>query len=248
METQTQVALALASVRTRIQKAFQASARKPADVTIVAVTKGFGAEAIESALAAGLRDIGENYYKEAAEKFRRISWPAGVKRHFIGRVQRNKARRIAALFDMVQTVDDLEVVGALDRGAASASKVLDVLVQVNVASDQRQGIPPDLLGDFVRVLAQHRNLRLRGLMAMGPNDRTAAADAFARAAACFERVRADLPAASILSMGMSEDMDLALAHGSTMLRLGSALFGPRPGLSMIGFRTAPDESQRPGGR
>ncbi len=241
---ETQIADALASVRARIQ----AGARKPADVTLVAVTKGFGAAAIESALAAGLRDIGENYYKEAAEKFQRISWPAGIKRHFIGHVQRNKARRIAALFDMVQTVDDLEVVGALDRGAASAGKVLDVLVQVNVASDQRQGIPPDLLGDFVRALAQHRHLRLRGLMAMGPNNRAAAAEAFARAAACYERVRADLPSASILSMGMSDDMDVALAHGSTMLRLGTVLFGPRPGVSMIGFRTVPDEHQSPGGR
>jgi len=248
MEADTQVALALASVRARIQQAFQASTRTPADVTIVAVTKGFGAEAIESALAAGLRDIGENYYKEAAEKFHRISWPSGNKRHFIGRVQRNKARRIAALFDMVQTVDDLEVAGGLERGAASAGKVLDVLVQVNVASDQRQGIPPDLLGDFVQALAQHRHLRVRGLMAMGPNNPAAAAEAFARAAACFERVRADVPNASILSMGMSDDMDLALAHGSTMLRLGTALFGPRPGLSTIGFRAVTDEHQSPGGR
>ncbi len=242
MGAETPITAALASVRTRIQKSCQANARSPAEVTIVAVTKGFGVEAIESALAAGLRDIGENYYQEAAEKFRRISWPAGTKRHFIGRVQRNKARRIAALFDMVQTVDDLELVRALDRGAASERKVLDVLVQVNVASDQRQGIPPDLLGDFVRALAQHRNLRVRGLMAMGPNDRAAAAQAFARAAACFERVRADVPAANILSMGMSDDMDIALAHGSTMLRLGTTLFGPRPGLSMIGFRAAADES------
>lgn len=221
------IAGALESVRARIQKACQAWGTNPQDVTIVAVTKGFGSEAIEAALAVGLRDIGENYYQEAAEKFRQIHSPAGVKRHFIGRIQANKARRIAALFDMVQTVDNLEVVGLLNRGAASAGKVLDVLVQVNVASDQRQGVPPDLLCDFVRALGQHRNICPRGLMAMGPNDRNAAPQAFALAARCFERMRLDVSTASVLSMGMSNDMDVALAHGSTMLRLGSALFGPR---------------------
>ena len=217
---------ALDGVRRRVLDACHGEQR---DVRIVAVTKGFGAATIEAALAAGLHDIGENYYQEASEKFASVAWPAAAVRHFIGRVQRNKARRIVGLFDVVQTLDDLELAAALDHGAAAAHKTLDVLVQVNVASDQRQGVPPDLLFDFVRELRPHRHLRLRGLMAMGPADRRAADAAFARAAACFERLRAEAPAAAVvLSMGMSDDMDIALAHGSTMLRLGTALFGPRP--------------------
>lgn len=228
MERPATVAAALASVRHRIERACAATGRDPSGVTLVAVTKGFGPEAIESAFAAGLSDIGENYYQEAAAKFRAIRWPPGARRHFIGRIQRNKARRIAADFDLVQTVDDLEIASALDRGAAHAAKSLEVLVQVNVAGDQRQGVPPDLLSDFVRALAERRSLRVRGLMAMGPNDPAAAAEAFARAAQSFERLRAEVSSASILSMGMSDDMDLALAHGSTMLRVGSAIFGPRP--------------------
>jgi pyridoxal phosphate enzyme (YggS family) len=218
---------ALRAVRSRIGTAL-AGAREPGDVAILAVTKGFGSEAIEAALAAGLRDIGENYYQEAAEKFKAVAWPAGARKHFIGRVQRNKARRIAALFDVVQTVDDLEVAASLDRGAGASHKTLDVLVQLNVAGDERQGVAPDLLADFARELAAFRNLRVRGLMAMGPADQRFAEDAFARAHASLERLSALVPNATVLSMGMSDDMEVALAHGSTMLRLGSALFGPRP--------------------
>ncbi len=224
-EEKIDVLARLQAVRERIERASRGPVAER--VRIVAVTKGFGAGAITAALDSGLSDIGENYYQEAADKFREVSWPAGALRHFIGRVQRNKARRIAALFDVVQTVDDLEVAAALDRGAGAAHKTLDVLVQVNVAGDQRQGVPPDLLGDFTGALRAHQHLRLRGLMAMGPPDPSAADVAFARAAACFERLRAALPSATVLSMGMSDDMELALAHGSTMLRLGTALFGPR---------------------
>jgi pyridoxal phosphate enzyme (YggS family) len=194
----------------------------------VAVTKGFGTQAIEAAFAAGLYDIGENYYQEAADKFKGITWVPGARRHFIGRVQRNKARRIAALFDVVQTVDDLEIASALDRGASASHKMLDVLVQVNVAGDERQGVPPDLLADFARGLVEHRHLRVRGIMAMGPADRRLTDDAFARAQASLGRLRTIVPSAAVLSMGMTDDMELALAHGATMLRLGSALFGPRP--------------------
>lgn len=218
---------ALQAVRSRIAAALT-DGRDPNDIRIVAVTKGFGAGAIEAALEAGLAEVGENYYQEAAEKFRSVAWPSGVTRHFIGRVQRNKARRIAALFDVVQTVDDLEVAHSLDRGAAAAHKALDVLVQVNVAGDERQGVPPDLLLDFVRTLLEHRHLRVRGLMAMGPPDVRVTEEAFARAAASLERLRSLVANATVLSMGMSDDMELALAHGATMLRLGSALFGPRP--------------------
>jgi PLP dependent protein len=221
------VASALAAVRARIAAACRACGRQGAEITIVAVTKGFGHRAIEAAIDAGLKDIGENYYQEAAEKFKQVTWPAGVTRHFIGRVQRNKARRIAELFDVVQTVADLDVAAALQSAASFGGKILGVLAQVNVALDQRQGVAPQRLGDFISALLEHRNLRVHGLMAMGPRDRAAAPAAFERAARCYATVRALVPTASVLSMGMSDDMEVALAHESTMLRLGTALFGLR---------------------
>ncbi len=223
----SRVRQSLAAVRSKIAHV-RAPSRRPSDVAILAVSKGFGPDAVEAAIAAGLIDIGENYYQEAVDKFARVAWKPGITRHFIGRVQRNKARRIAALFDVVQTVEDLAVAEVLSRGAAEAQKVLDVLVQVNAAGDQRQGVPPEALADFVASLAAHRNLRMRGLMAMGPRDTAKTDETFARAAACFGRLRAASPAINILSMGMTDDLELAVAAGSTLLRLGAALFGSRP--------------------
>lgn len=220
---------ALARVRARIARACETHGRSEADVTILAVTKGFGPQAIEAAIAAGLTNIGENYYQEAVAKFRTVQWPAGsARRHFIGRVQKNKALRIAAIFDVVQTVEDLATAHLLDQGAASEGKVLDVLVQLNAAVDSRQGVASDALAGFVMVLGELRNVRVRGLMAMGPRDQTKTAEVFARAAQAFAGLRAASPNVDTLSMGMSDDLELAVACGSTMVRLGTALFGPRP--------------------
>jgi pyridoxal phosphate enzyme (YggS family) len=218
---------ALSSVRERIQAACLTSNRNPNDVTILAVTKGFGAQAISGAIAAGLCDIGENYFQEAVEKFAHVTWPAKVRRHFIGRVQRNKARRIAAAFDVVQTVDDPRAARALDEGAAAANKLLDVLIQVNVSGDERQGIAPEWVAEFFRELKTLPNLRARGLMVIGPHDRALAQQAFERAEAVFKSLRAASSGIDTLSMGMSDDLDVAVAAGSTMVRIGTALFGMR---------------------
>jgi pyridoxal phosphate enzyme (YggS family) len=223
-----QVTAALEEVRSKIERTCATSANNPRNITIVAVTKGFGADAIEAALAANLTNIGENYYQEAADKFAAISWPKGIARHFVGRVQRNKARRIAALFDVVQTVDDLTIARALDDGAAAEYKTLGVLVQMNAALDLRQGVTPDKLSEFVSALGGHKNLRVRGLMVMGPRDGSATAAVFERARLHFEQLRGALQGFDTLSMGMSDDLELAIAAGSTMLRIGTALFGARP--------------------
>jgi PLP dependent protein len=220
----------LASVRARISAICKIVGRDPQAITIVAVTKGFGPGEIQSALRVGLSQIGENYYQEAATKFAQVTWTADARRHFIGRVQRNKARRIAALFDMVQTVDDLETAAALNQAATDAGKILDVLVQANAVGDRRQGVALESLAEFVLEVGRHPNLRVRGLMAMGPNDSLATPAAFAHAAQCFEQLRSRMQSFTILSMGMSDDMEIALEHGSTMLRLGTALFGSRPRL------------------
>ena len=228
--------MALEEVRSRIERACTASARNPRDITILAVTKGFGADAIEAALAANLTNIGENYYQEAADKFAAISWPIGSVRHFVGRVQRNKARRIAALFDVVQTVDDLAVARALDEGAAAAHKTLNVLVQMNAAGDLRQGVAPHAFADFVSVLGACKNLRVRGLMVIGPSDCKETSAAFERARVRFEQLRSASQGFDTLSMGMSDDLELAIVAGSTMLRIGTALFGARPAKMTRGER------------
>ena len=226
------VALALGVLRERIERACAQAGRDAAGIRILAVTKGFGPEAIEAAIAANIADIGENYFQEAQAKFARVAWPATpnvpVRRHFIGKVQSNKARKIAGLFDVVQTVDDEHVGAALDRGAAHAGKRLDVLIQVNVAADDRNGVPVAEIGALARKIADLPALRLRGVMAVGPLDQTRARTAFDMAAAAYRAIAAEHANVDTLSMGMSGDLEVAVAAGTTMLRIGTALFGPRP--------------------
>lgn len=222
------VARRLEDVRKRIASACAAAGRQPDAVRILAVTKGFGPDAIEAALEAGLSDIGENYLQEAQAKFAATAWSGRpVKRHFIGSIQRNKARRIGALFDVVQTVDDLETAALLDRCARDAGKTLDVLIQVNVIGDRRAGIAPDDCARFARELVSRDGLRLRGVMSVGPADPTATREAFDRAAQALRSVRAVVSDADMLSLGMTDDLEAAVAAGSTMVRLGTALFGAR---------------------
>lgn len=218
----------LQRVRERIAKACERAGRSPADVRILAVTKGFGPEAIAAALAAGLTDIGENYVQEAERKFSAAAWPAApVRRHFIGHVQANKARRIATLFDMVQTIDAYETASKLDAACRERDREIDVLVQVNVAGDARAGVAPADAASFVRSLRPLPSLHVRGMMAVGPDDASAIDDAFATARRTFESLRGAI-GADVLSLGMSGDLEAAIAAGSTMVRLGTALFGARP--------------------
>ena len=223
------VARRLGDVRRRIAAACEAAGRQADAVRILAVTKGFGPEAIGAALEAGLSDIGENYLQEAQAKFAAAAWPERpVKRHFIGHVQRNKARRIGALFDVVQTVDDVENAVLLDQGARATGKELEILVQVNVTGDRRAGIEPAECARFAGELGERAGLRPRGVMAVGPLDGAAAGDAFARAAGALRTLRSAVPDAEVLSIGMTGDLEAAIAAGSTMVRLGTALFGARP--------------------
>jgi len=222
------VARRLEEARERIAKACAAAGRPADGVHILAVTKGFGPEAIEAAVAAGLKDIGENYLQEAQAKFAAAAWPRHpVRRHYIGRIQRNKARRIAALFDVVQTVGELDVAEKLDEGARESSKVLDILLQVNIAGDDRAGIEPEACADFARSLQPFSRLHLCGVMAVGPLDHSATQTAFARAAGAFHAIGRVTPV-DMLSLGMTGDLEAAVAAGSTMVRLGTALFGARP--------------------
>lgn len=206
----------LQAIRTNIERA----GRSPDEITIVAVTKGFGVDVCLQAIDAGLTMLGENRVQEALEKMRTVS---GAEWHLIGHLQTNKAKVAAGHFAMIQSVDSQHLVDAL----AKVSPTQQVLIEVNVAREaQKTGANPDEAQAVIAHAA--RALDLRGLMAMGPaqGDPTPAFEELVRIRdEAQQRLGKSLP---ILSMGMSGDYELAVKAGSTMVRLGAALFGPRP--------------------
>ncbi len=210
-----------ASLLAEIDAEAAANGAGAGSVTLVGVAKGQPAERVREAIAAGLADVGENYVQEAKATF--PSLPP-VRRHFIGHVQRNKAAAIIALFDVVQSLDRLEAGLALAGAAERVGRVLPVLVQVNISPSERFGCSPDEAPRLADALRERPSLHVEGVMAIGPltPDRRAIAGAFSLAAKTFARV-----GGSTLSIGMSGDWREAVRAGSTMVRLGTALFGER---------------------
>ena len=212
------VAERVAALRERVDEVAAASGRERGSVAILAVTKAQPRDAVLAALRAGLTDVGENYLQEARSKYDGV--PACTK-HFVGHVQTNKAKAIVKLFDVVQSVDRLDAGLALAKAARDIGRRLRVLVQVNVSPTERFGAPPaDAPALAARLRAE--GLAVDGVMAIGPLEGDVDA-AFAAAHAAFARV-----GGTTLSMGMSGDWERAVRHGSTMVRLGTAIFGPRP--------------------
>ena len=196
-------------------------------VTIVAVTKGFGADAVRAALAAGLADVGENRVQEAVQKQDGLGELPGIRWHLIGHLQRNKARLVPGRFEMVHSVDSVELANELDRRAAG----LRVLVQVNVAGEsQKSGCTPEEARGLARHVAALGNLRLEGLMTLAPftDDVDVQRRTFRGLRVLRDTIKEEdgvwLPT---LSMGMSGDYATAAREGATVIRLGTALFGPR---------------------
>jgi PLP dependent protein len=232
-----ELAANLAQVRARVAAACADAGRDQADVTLIAVTKTRPAEDVVHLAGVGLRDIGENRDQEAAPKARAVAAAgASVRWHFVGRLQRNKARSVAEYADLVHTIDRLRLADAVADAAGRHDRVLDVLVQVSIDGDPERGGAVADAGDpefdLDHVLARVAGagpLNLRGLMAVAPMewepDR-----AFAILASIAERVRRDHPSATVLSAGMSGDMEYAIRYGATHLRVGTALLGNRPGL------------------
>ena len=212
-----------AALRSDIDAQARRVGRSPADLTLVGVSKKQPPELVAAAIEAGLADIGESYVQEAAAKFGGL--PA-VRKHYIGHIQTNKAKRIVELFDIVQSVDREEAARALARAAASAGKVLPVLLQLNISPAERFGARPEAADRLAETIRAEPSLRLEGLMAIGPDtdDPAEIAQAFELAAKTFARI-----GGSTLSIGMSGDWREAVRAGSTMLRIGTGLFGRRQG-------------------
>jgi PLP dependent protein len=216
----------LSSLRAQIDEELVACGRAPGSVRILGVSKKQLASAIREAVGAGLDAIGENYVQEAAAKFADpLLADVSVEKHFIGHVQTNKAKAIVELFDIVQGVDRPDAARALGKAAAAAGRVLPVLLQLNVSPAERFGCPPEAAPALAAAIAAQASLRLEGVMAIGPLDAPDAeiARAFELAAKTFAIV-----GGSTLSIGMSGDWRAAVRAGSTMVRIGTALFGERP--------------------
>lgn len=226
---------ALARTEDRIATACRAVGRARDEVTLIVVTKFFPAADAAVLVDLGVRDIGENRDQEARTKVRELGdLLAGTHEmprvHFIGQAQRNKAGSIAQYADVVHSVDRHRLAVALDRGADRAGRTLDVLVQVDldpVPDIGRGGAAPSDVPALADAIAEMAHLRLRGVMTVAPLDVDPDAS-FERLAGLAERVRSDHPRATWVSAGMSADLESAVRHGATHLRVGTAILGSRP--------------------
>jgi PLP dependent protein len=233
----TEITDHLADIVERIARTCERVRRPPESVTIVAVSKQQSIDAITAAHRAGLRHFGESYVQEALPKIAALA-PLYPTWHFIGRLQANKTRPVAEHFDWVHTVDRARIAERLSAQRPHWAEPLNVLIQVNPGVEAHKGgvLERDVPALATAVAALPR-LRLRGLMSMPPRAARDAAAAFAAVAALGERLRGEGFELDTLSMGMSEDFELAVAAGATHVRIGSALFGERrPGCAPIPFR------------
>jgi len=220
------VAGRIAGVRDRIEAARLRGGRGQ-DVTLVAVTKTHGPEAVLAAFRAGVADVGENKVQEAEAKMDVVALP--VRWHLIGHLQRNKAKS-ATRFDLVHSVDSERLAQALSAAAESIGRTQEVLVQVNVSGESsKSGVSPNEIPLLADRLHAYSSLRVLGVMTMAPFDATETElrTVFAGARAAQERLRASGHASTLLSMGMSGDYELAIEEGATHVRLGTVLFGDR---------------------
>jgi PLP dependent protein len=214
-----------AAIRARIEAAAQGRT-----VRLLAVSKGQPVEALSAAIAAGQTAFGENYVQEALAKQEAIDLP-GIEWHLIGPLQSNKAALAARHFDWVQSLDRAKLVPLLAAGRGSGQPPLNVLIQVDIDDEaSKSGCRPDEVAALAASVAAHAQLRLRGLMAIPfpHEDPARRRPAFARLRALFETLGRDHPGIDTLSMGMSDDFEIAIAEGATLVRVGTALFGPRP--------------------
>jgi pyridoxal phosphate enzyme (YggS family) len=237
----------LAAVRDRIAAAARAAGRDPASVRLLAISKTWPAADVRELAALGQADFGENRAQELLPKAAELA-DLSLRWHFVGQLQRNKAAAVARVGAVVHSVDRLPLAQVLARAGEEAGRPVEVLLQVGLGGPPgdlaaRGGADPDALPALADAVAADPWLRLRGLMAVAPRG-AEAAPAFARLAALAARLRADHPEAPELSAGMSGDLEEAVAAGSTVVRVGTALFGDRPLPCGEGREQQPRESHQ----
>ncbi len=214
----------------RIERAAVKSGRTASDVTLVAVTKMVDTDRMNEGIEAGIKIIGENKVQEAQAKMPDIQ---PVRWHMVGHLQRNKVKNAVEMFDMIQSVDSVRLAGEIDKRCAALNKVIPVLVEVNTSGEEsKYGCPPEKTAELMEKISEFTHLQVKGLMTVG-----LFSDKMELVRPCFVKLRklserlkeANLPRIEmqILSMGMSSDFELAIEEGSNMVRIGTAIFGPR---------------------
>ena len=218
-------------VNQQVEQECNQAQRLPSSVTLLAVSKTKAAEMVATLARQGQRDFGENYLQEAIEKIQLLREQVGCEDivwHYIGSIQRNKTRDIAEHFDWVQTLERDIIAKRLNEQRPADMPPLNVLIQVNIdQEDSKSGCLPEALPQLIAVIKEYQRLQLRGLMIIPAKDNT---NAFERTKQLFDdikRAHPDLSQWDTISMGMSDDMNEAIAHGSTMVRVGTAIFGKR---------------------
>lgn len=218
----------IVEVRRRIEAALERSGRAGERVSLVAVSKTVPVDRIREALAAGVTDIGENRAQEAVPKFKEIGRAANC--HFIGYLQRNKVRQVVRIADLIQSVDRVSLLEEIDRRAAAVDKVQRVLIEVNVAGeDAKSGAAPEALDEVVSAAGRLEHVRIEGLMTMAPlvADAESVRPVFRKLADIFGKMgKNSAPNVEMvhLSMGMTNDFEIAVEEGSNMVRVGRAIF------------------------
>lgn len=220
-------------VEQRIGEACRRSGRSRDEVRLVAVSKKFALPVILEANRLGLRDFGENYAQELRDKQRETEESAAgtLRWHFIGALQRNKVKYVVGKADLIHAVDNMALVAELDKRAAASGTRVRALVEINGGEQSKNGIRGDDLREFLESASRFQSVSLEGLMIMPPyfEDPEMSRPWFSGLREMRDKIAGEFPGIRELSMGMSNDFEVAIEEGATILRVGSALFGPRPG-------------------
>jgi pyridoxal phosphate enzyme (YggS family) len=222
------IAARVDEVRKRVRVAAERAGRDPAEVTLVAIAKGFGADLVAEVLSTGVRDIGENRAQELTRK--RAALGERARWHFVGPLQKNKVRSVVGASALIHSIDRTEVAAAVGRRAASHGVTQDVLIEVNLSGEPgKHGCKPDQVGELAERVAGVEGVVLKGLMAMPPQpaDPEESRPYFKELASLRDHLVDEHPGGTELSMGMTRDFEVAVEEGATLIRVGEAIFGPR---------------------
>ena len=230
----TMISQRIAEIRQNIEKVCHETGKDAGRIIVVAVTKYTTPENVEEAVKAGISDIGENRVQDARNKFSVLEHKGlEFKRHMLGHLQTNKVKDAVRLFDMIQSVDAVKVAGEIDKQAEKYGKVMDILVQVNSSHEaQKSGVRPEETLELIESVSVFKNIRVLGLMTIGllTDDREKIMECFRLTKSLFDQARQRFSGyervdMKYLSMGMTQDYEIALRCGANMIRIGSAIFG-----------------------
>jgi PLP dependent protein len=218
-------------IEQKINTKTQSLGLKPESIKLVAVTKSQALFKINEAIKLGLNCFGENYIKEAKEKFKNL--PPNIEKHFIGHLQTNKAKEAVKLFDVIQTVDSFRLAEEINKQSEKIGKIMKILIQINISNDQNKfGVLEDQTQEFIKNISVFKNIKIFGLMTILKEglDDTKIREDFRKMKNLFDKIKnLNIPNVEMkwLSMGMSDDFEIAIEEGSNMIRIGTKLFGIR---------------------